>query len=231
MGKKPFTAPVAFVSKGVLDPGALAQSGTVDSKPKDTPQQMPEKPARMETETKKRKKETAPPAEKLADWDVTGKASKMMKLMGYSGGGLGKEGRGIAEAVSAGPVRPRNMGLAFNNYRETKTELKREDEEVEVMDEEEDFPQTYWKKGQPRRPKKQAYVSAKDIKQPGMKIVDMTRGAPIVITDDLDSQILISGGVKTPYLPELFYNLQTILVCNHVFRFLHSGLEGKHNNG
>jgi hypothetical protein len=198
--KKSFSAPIAFVSRGVLDPSSLAQPTTAEVPKRED---MPKQPLRAKTPREPATRKQEPKGEqKLADWDVTGKASKMMKLMGYSGGGLGRNGKGIAEAVSAGPVRPKNMGLAFNDYKEVKTELKR-DEEVEIMDEEKDeIPMSYWKKSQPKRAnKRNNYQLATQAAQAApVTVIDMTK--PL---DNLPA-------TKAPYLPELFYNLQTILV-------------------
>lgn len=216
--KQSYTAPISFVSKGVLDPGSLSQpAGPADTTKVSTQPKNVEKPVEKPTRPHSQKKKTGNQKEedKLADWDITGKASKMMKLMGYTGGGLGRDGKGIAKAVDAGPVRPKNMGLAFNNYKESKTELKKEEEVVEIMDEEEDsMPLSYWKKGQPKRPKRsyQTPKEASKTAQSTLKIIDMTKGAPVV-SDNLDA---LKPGTKAPYLPELFYNLQTILVRSSI---------------
>lgn len=226
--------PIAFVSKGVLDPASLVQPassssgigsteaarpglGSAPVEPPQTqtqaqtqPRYQQQKPLQGFANARKAEpKVSKPDEEKLADWDVTGKASMMMKLMGYAGGGLGKEGKGIAEAVSAGPVRPKNMGLAFNNYKEAKTELKK-DEVVEIIGEEDEtMPQTYWKKVKPKRKKRSYQVSKEPKPVEGMKIVDMTKGIPVVSDNLSDSSL---KPARVPYLPELFYNLQTILV-------------------
>ena len=54
----------------------------------------------------------------------------MMRKMGYTGGGLGREATGRAAPVEAGPMRPRGVGLGFDGADTREKELTEEQESV-----------------------------------------------------------------------------------------------------
>ena len=59
-----------------------------------------------------------------------GFALDMMRKMGYTGGGLGREATGRAAPVEAGPMRPRGAGLGFDGADTREKELTEEQESV-----------------------------------------------------------------------------------------------------
>jgi tuftelin-interacting protein 11 len=61
----------------------------------------------------------------FGDWEkfTTGIGSKLLKQMGYKGGGLGREGAGIAEPIAV-KLRPKNVGLSYANIDEKSVKQK-----------------------------------------------------------------------------------------------------------
>jgi len=152
-------------------------------------------PQRTERKTISSSKKTADPttapkpAKKSKNVDKTfgkfekhtkGFASKMMEKMGWTPGqGLGKEGVGIVQPIDV-QVRPRNQGLAYNNFKEqTKAvrEIEKEVKErngikwdVESSGEEDEGGKGRRKKGK-GEPKGEKVQSWKAGQQPGKRKV------------------------------------------------------------
>ncbi|CAB4309774.1 unnamed protein product [Prunus armeniaca] len=153
---------------------------------------------------------------------------KMLKNMGYKGGGLGKNEQGILGPIEA-KLRPKNMGMGFNDYKET--EIKRSSvQELEAEKPNKPLPtasatnttkkRLSWKKAVANRANKDQYVSAKELlakKQEEStevfvhKVVDM-RGPQVRVLTNLENLNAEEKAREEDVpMPELQHNLSLIL--------------------
>lgn len=153
---------------------------------------------------------------------------KMLKNMGYKGGGLGKNQQGILAPIEA-KLRPKNMGMGFNDYEETK--IKRPGlQELEAEKLSKPLPAVNsstttkksisWKKAVANRANKDHYVSAKELlakKQEEStevfvhKVVDM-RGPQVRVLTNLENLNAEEKAREEDIpMPELQHNLRLIL--------------------
>uniref|UniRef100_A0A6B2KYG6 G-patch domain-containing protein n=1 Tax=Arcella intermedia TaxID=1963864 RepID=A0A6B2KYG6_9EUKA len=180
--------------------GATINSGHVEKQEEETPPPPPKT-----TKKPKKPKKNSLSGSGFANWDSTGIASKMMAKMGYKGGGLGKEGEGISEPIQVN-VRPKNMGLAFNDFEERTQQSYTDFGDGPV---EEDAPQSNSYSGTTWLTNKQKVQYKQTDNQPYQsKIVDM-RGPTVRVINPQSESIV--GEEKTPLLPELKYNLTLIV--------------------
>ncbi|PQQ20544.1 septin and tuftelin-interacting protein 1 homolog 1 [Prunus yedoensis var. nudiflora] len=152
----------------------------------------------------------------------------MLKNMGYKGGGLGKNQQGILAPIEA-KLRPKNMGMGFNDYEETK--IKRPGlQELEAEKPSKPLPAASsstttkkslsWKKAVANRANKDRYVSAKELlakKQEEstevfvQKVVDM-RGPQVRVLTNLENLNAEEKAREEDIpMPELQHNLRLIL--------------------
>ncbi|PRQ19558.1 putative septin and tuftelin interacting protein [Rosa chinensis] len=149
---------------------------------------------------------------------------KMLAKMGYKGGGLGKNQQGILAPIEA-KLRPKNMGMGFNDYKETKQPS------VQELDEEKPKKQlpaatattkkrNSWKKMVAGRTNKERYISAKELlakkEEEGaevfvQKVVDM-RGPQVRVLTNLENlNAEEKAREENVPMPELQHNLRLIL--------------------
>ncbi|XP_009350134.2 septin and tuftelin-interacting protein 1 homolog 1 [Pyrus x bretschneideri] len=147
---------------------------------------------------------------------------KMLKNMGYKGGGLGKNEQGILAPIEA-KLRPKNMGMGFNDYKET--EVKRPSlQELEAEKPSKPLPaatstkkKPSWKKN---KTNKDHYVSAKELlaqkQEEGIevlvhKVVDM-RGPQVRVLTNLENLNAEEKAREEDVpMPELQHNVRLIL--------------------
>ncbi|KAM1730099.1 hypothetical protein ACFX1S_020548 [Malus domestica] len=147
---------------------------------------------------------------------------KMLKNMGYKGGGLGKNEQGILAPIEA-KLRPKNMGMGFNDYKET--EVKRPSlQELEAEKPSKPLPaatstkkKPSWKKN---KTNKDHYISAKELlaqkQEEGTevlvhKVVDM-RGPQVRVLTNLENLNAEEKAREEDVpMPELQHNVRLIL--------------------
>lgn len=158
------------------------------------------------------------------------------------GQGLGKDGTGIVAPIEV-IVRPKNQGLSYKGFQERTEQSIRDFDDPDALGfrqntntkdagtrtdcnasrlhrfslagtgarEEAEDPyvelQSYWKKNKDKRPKQKTVYEA-TAANAKTKIIDM-RGPSVAVVDSMDQV----KPVKVPYLPELYHNLQILVVC------------------
>ncbi|XP_024404039.1 septin and tuftelin-interacting protein 1 homolog 1 [Physcomitrium patens] len=151
-----------------------------------------------------------------------GIGSKLLEKMGYKGGGLGKNEQGIAQPIEA-KLRPKNMGMGFNEFRETATGLppppgmRQPDEDVVV--EKPKSKEKLWMKKNKGKKKTELRTAAellaeKDAQNGGIihqTVLDMRGPQPRLLTnlENLNAEQMPVED-STP-MPELQHNLRLIV--------------------
>ncbi|GBG65315.1 hypothetical protein CBR_g50354 [Chara braunii] len=157
---------------------------------------------------------------------------RLLEKMGYSGGGLGKNAQGIAKPIET-KMRPKNMGMGFNNYRERDSSLPAAPGSSEAAEKQEDggkggdkakTKERLWKKK--HAAKKRVYKTAQQLigeteekeaagyavpESRGQTVLDM-RGPQVRLVTNLehlnDEVKAIEDDVP---MPELQHNLRLIV--------------------
>ena len=228
-----FEAPVMFVkSDKVLQPGEKVNKGADLSLEEMAAQRESKRKQKfMGQKAKKGGSKPNIPQDNadLGSWQkhTKGIGSKLLLKWGWKGeGGLGKEGKGIAEPIEV-KLRPKNMGLNFGDFEEKTFQRKVEDEEDEFSKLPlEDLAvqvkqisvkadrRKNWKK---KSKKKELRVPARE-KVSLVSVVDMTRkeGGQIVrdmkeLFDDNRNNFRRQLLASTERLRELRYNMEKVL--------------------
>ncbi|GAB2233506.1 hypothetical protein Drorol1_Dr00002729 [Drosera rotundifolia] len=154
---------------------------------------------------------------------------KLLEKMGYKGGGLGKKEQGIVAPIEA-KLRPKNMGMGFNDYQEAKNvpsleTLRRESEEN--VQEPSKKKEMLWKKHAQSRAsrKREEYITAQELlakKQDQgaetilQKVVDM-RGPQVRVLTNLENINAEETARESDVpMPELQHNIRLILDMTEV---------------
>lgn len=148
---------------------------------------------------------------------------KLLEKMGYKGGGLGKNAQGIVAPIEA-KLRPKNMGMGFNDYKEAANlpTLQELADEIKVL------PQTTpgtqqkekpWLKQSSSKKKKKQYVTAEELlvktQEQGLdvvqKVFDM-RGPQVRVLTNLENLNAEENSRENDQpMPELQHNINLIV--------------------
>ncbi|KAI7749074.1 hypothetical protein M8C21_033853 [Ambrosia artemisiifolia] len=152
-----------------------------------------------------------------------GIGSKLLEKMGYKGGGLGKNAQGIVAPIEA-KLRPKNMGMGYNEYKETVNMSVLE----QPVDQNKRLPQSIaenqpkermWSKQGRSKKKKKDYVTAEELlvkqQEQGLDVVqnvfDM-RGRQVKILTNLENLIAEEKSWEDDVpMPELQHNVRLLL--------------------
>ncbi|XP_026426354.1 septin and tuftelin-interacting protein 1 homolog 1-like [Papaver somniferum] len=172
------------------------------------------------------KKESGGVGDDIGEFEkhTKGVGMKLLAKMGYKGGGLGKNQQGILTPIEA-QLRPKLMGMGFNDYKEAKNAAKPIGQEK--FEEKNSLPpvvavkskEKLWSKQNRTKKKNKAYTTAEELLaskedggfEIGQKIIDMRGPQVKVLTnlEDLNAEEKARESDKP--MPELQYNIKLIL--------------------
>lgn len=151
------------------------------------------------------------------------KGFKLLKKMGYTGGGLGKDEQGITAPIEV-KLRPKNMGMGFNDYKESKMPVLDNVEaetKLSVTTKVAVSKEKRWSKKKQGKKSADKYVTAEELllkkQEEGLedvkvqKVLDM-RGPQVRILSNLENLNAEEEAKENDVpMPELQHNIKLIL--------------------
>ncbi|OWM63608.1 septin and tuftelin-interacting protein 1 homolog 1 [Punica granatum] len=146
---------------------------------------------------------------------------KMLEKMGYKGGGLGKNEQGIVTPIEA-KLRPKNMGMGFNDYKESAPKLGpglQQPEDNKPLPAIPSSIERLWSKRAQKKKKKESYVTVEELlakkQEQGVevvqKVLDM-RGPQVRVLANLDDLNAEEKARESDVpMPELQHNVKLIV--------------------
>nr|GMC97120.1 septin and tuftelin-interacting protein 1 homolog 1-like [Ipomoea batatas] len=143
---------------------------------------------------------------------------KLLKKMGYKGGGLGKNEQGITAPIEA-KLRPKNMGMGFNDYKEIKVPVVQESEAKSALLSPTHKREKPWLK---QASKKKVYITVEELlarkqeqgQQVVQKLFDM-RGPQVRVLTNLKNLNAEEKERENDILmPEFHHNVNVVLMVD-----------------